>query len=146
MDTPRLAFVHTEDVAPVEVLAQKHGDTYVGARLRFLERNDSRMVAVCDYDPGLVVERHGHSSDHLLYVLSGDLMVGDHHCPPGTLVILEHGAEFGPLVAGPKGARLFEHYAGDTTPVPATDQQAFHDRLAERGAVELPRPYLQSRE
>ncbi|MGE0878132.1 MAG: hypothetical protein AB7L13_10985 [Acidimicrobiia bacterium] len=144
MSEPQLRFVRTDDVPQMEVLAQNHGDTYVGARLRFLERG-RYTVNICDYDPGLTVERHGHSSDHLLYVLEGDLMVGDTHCPTGTLIMLDHGAEFGPLVAGPNGARLFEHYSGEVTPVPSPDQSAFHAHLESNGITELPRPYLNAK-
>ena len=43
---------------------------------------------------------HRHASDHLVYVLEGELLVGDRFCPRGTLVVLEVGAKFGPLIAG----------------------------------------------
>jgi hypothetical protein len=36
----------------------------------------------------------------------------------GTLLVLEKGAVFGPLIAGPDGAMLFETWAGDPRPVP----------------------------
>src|SRR5581483_10249836 len=98
-----------------------------------------RMVVLGRYDPHVVIERHGHASDHLVYVLEGELAVGDRVCTPGTLIVLEHGAVFGPLVAGAAGALLFETWAGDPRPVPA-DKEGHQRLLAEKGIVRLPNP------
>jgi hypothetical protein len=137
---PRLAFAHVDDVPWTEVVAQRHPDgRTASARLKFLEWTDARFVALTRYDPGLVLERHGHASDHLVYIIEGHLDVGDHACPPGTLVVLEHGAVFGPLVAGPDGCLLLESYAGD--PMPASADPAGYARLlADRGIEKLPNP------
>ena len=62
---------------------------------KFLEWNAKRMVVLGRYDPNVVIERHGHASDHLVYVLEGKLNVGDRSGPPGTLIVLEVGAKFG---------------------------------------------------
>src|SRR5207245_2925237 len=94
---PRVAFVHIDDVPWNEVIAQLHGERRVSVHEKFLEWNAQRMVVLGRYDPHVVIERHGHASDHLVYVLDGELMVGDRHCPPGTLIVLEVGAKFGPL-------------------------------------------------
>ena len=114
---PRLAFVHIDDVPWTEVIAQMHGERRVSVHEKFLEWNTKRMVVLGRYDPHVVIERHGHASDHLVYVLEGELMVGDRRCPPGTLIVLEVGAKFGPLIAGEQGALLFETWAGDPRPV-----------------------------
>jgi hypothetical protein len=50
------------------------------------------------------------------------------------LVVLEQGAVFGPLVAGPAGTELLEFYAGDPRPVPA-DPDGFAKLLEERGIL-----------
>jgi hypothetical protein len=49
-------------------------------------------------------KRHGHKGDHLVYVLEG--RTRDRRSPLSgrTLVVLEVGAVFGPLVAGAQGA------------------------------------------
>jgi ChrR-like protein with cupin domain len=65
------------------------------------------------YDPGMIVRRHGHFSPHILFVLDGELWVGDRRCPAGTHVELPLGAAFGPLRAGDEGATLFEVMMGD---------------------------------
>ena len=138
-DAPRLAFVHVDDVPWTEVIAQMHGERRVSVHEKFLEWNDRRMVVIGRYDPHMVIERHGHASDHLVYVLEGDLQVGERHCPAGTLIVLELGAVFGPLIAGPNGALLFESWAGDPRPVPA-DKEGYYALLKERGIVRLPNP------
>jgi hypothetical protein len=137
--TPRLAFVHEADVTWQEVLAQRHGDRRVSVHEKFLEWTPERMVVLGRYDPGVVVERHGHKSDHLVYVLEGELCVGDRTCAPGTLIVLEVGAAFGPLVAGAQGALLFETWAGDPGPVPA-DKDGYYALLRERGIERLSPP------
>ena len=139
VNEPRLAFVHVDDVPWTEVIAQQHGERRASVHEKFLEWTPARMVVLGRYDPGVVVERHGHESDNLVYVLEGDLTVGDRRCPAGTLIVLERGATFGPLVAGDEGALLFETWAGDVTPVPA-DKEGYHRLLAERGITRLPNP------
>jgi ChrR-like protein with cupin domain len=139
--TPRLAFVHEAEVPWQEVLAQRHGGRRVSVHEKFLEWTPDRMVVLGRYDAGVVVERHGHASDHLVYVLEGDVTVGDRPCPAGTLIVLERGAAFGPLVAGERGALLFETWAGDPAPVPA-DKEGYHALLQERGIERLAPPKI----
>ena len=136
---PRLAFVHVDDVPWTEVIAQQHGERRVSVHEKFLEWNAQRMVVLGRYDPNVIIERHGHASDHLVYVLEGELTAGDRHCPAGTLIVLELGAVFGPLVAGPQGALLFETWAGDPRPVPA-DKEGYYALLQSKGIVRLPNP------
>jgi hypothetical protein len=136
---PRLAFVHVDDVPWTEVVAQRHGARRVSVHEKFLEWTADRMVVLGRYDADVVVERHGHASDHLVYVLEGELRVGDRPCPPGTLIVLELGATFGPLIAGPAGALLLEVWMGDPRPVPA-DRAGYEALLRERGIERLPNP------
>ncbi len=130
-------FVHIDDVPVAEVKAQMHGERRVGVHLRFLEQSADRVWIHCHYDPGVMIERHGHASDHAIYVLAGSVTVGEVDCRAGTLVMLDHGAVFGPLVAGREGTEILEYYAGDTRPVPA-DPQGFATMLDERGITPVP--------
>jgi hypothetical protein len=134
---PELKVLRIGDFPQVEVKAQMHGDRRAGIHLRFLEQTPTRVFIHCHYDPGMTVEEHGHASDHAIYVLNGSVTVGDVDCPSGTLVVLERGAVFGPLVAGPDGTDLLEFYAGDPTPVPA-DPQGFAALLEQKGIVPVP--------
>ena len=74
-------FVRIEDVPAVEVKAQMHGNRRAGVHLRFLEQNDRQWFIHCHYDPGMTIERHGHASDHAIYVLAGSVAVG-----PGNML------------------------------------------------------------
>lgn len=141
---PRLAIVHDEAVPFTEVIAQEHTiDGVVEHRSvheKFLEWNGQRMVVIGRYDRGITLERHGHSSDHLLYVLEGTLHVGEYECPPRTLIVLEEGASFGPLFADETvGCLLFETWLDDVTPLPA-DKPGYHALLASRDIVRLANP------
>ena len=89
------------------------------------------------YDPGMIVRRHGHYSPHVVFVLEGELLVGERPCPAGTHIELPLGAAFGPLRAGPAGAVLFEVMMGD--PRSWGDQpELFEQALADQGAQALP--------
>lgn len=137
---PRLAITHESTVPWTEVIAQLHGDERRSVHEKFIEWNDQRMVVLGRYDPGIILERHGHSSDHLIYVLEGTLWVGEYHAPKGTLIVLEEGAAFGPLRADEtEGCLLFECWLDDVTPLPA-DKDGYHALLASKGIVRLPNP------
>jgi len=133
---PELIFRHIDDLPWHEVRAQQHGDRRAAVNLRFLEMSPTRTVIYTRYDPGMVLERHGHASDHVIFILEGSLLVGDRWCPPGTMVLLEHGAEFGPLEAGPDGTLLLEFYTGDPSPVPS-DPDGFEALLEARGITPI---------
>ena len=138
---PRLAIVDPATVPWTEVIAQRHGERRVSVHEKFLEWTERMMVVLGRYDPHVVVERHGHRSDHLVHVLEGELLVGDRRCPPGTLIVLEVGAVFGPLIAGADGCLLFEVWMGDPGPVPA-DREGYHALLRERGIERLEPPRI----
>ena len=108
-------------------------------RCRFLEWSPTRVLIYTEYDPDLVLEVHGHQSDHLIYILEGSVRIGDTDCRPGTSVLLEQGAIFGPIVAGPEGTRLLEFYNGDGRPF-SVDPEGYQRLLAGLGITELPHP------
>ena len=73
--------------------------------------------------------------------VDGQLRVGERDCPAGTHIELPQGAVFGPLVAGPDGAVLFEVMLGD--PRSWGDRpERFDAALAAAGAEALPDPPL----
>lgn len=133
---PELLFRHIDDVPPQEVRAQLHGERHVGVRCRFMEFTDTRILIHTEYDPDLVLEVHGHRSDHMIYIIAGSATIGGQLCTPGTMVLLEEGAAFGPIVAGPEGTELLEFYLGDGRPV-SVDPEGYQRLLAERGITEL---------
>jgi len=140
-----LRVAHIDDVPWQEVKAQLHADAdaddprRVSVWEKYLSWTPSMLVLYARYDPGMLIERHGHRSDHVVYVLSGSVRVGDRECTAGTCLVLEHGATFGPLEAGPEGTVMLEIMCGDPRAVPA-DPDAFAALCAARGITPLPNP------
>lgn len=130
---------HLDEDAWIEVKAQQHGDRRVSIWEQWFEFSPTCLSLYARYEPNMVVERHGHQSDHLVFVIEGEITVGDHHCPAGSHVFLDRGAVFGPIIAGPEGARLFEVMMGDPRAVPA-DKPGFHELCRSRGIEPLPNP------
>jgi hypothetical protein len=137
---PELKIVSSPERPWHEVKAQRHADgRRVSVWEKFLEWSPERMILLARYDPGVIVERHSHLSDHFIYVVAGEVLIGDRPCPAGTSITLEKGAVFGPLVGGPEGATLYEVMAGDPRAVHA-DPEGFLALLAEKGVTPLPNP------
>ena len=93
------------------------------------------------YDPGMVVRRHGHRSPHVVFVLEGEILVGDELCGAGAHIELPQGEQFGPLVAGDDGCALFEVMLGDPRSW-SDDPAPFERACAERGVTPLPDPEI----
>jgi hypothetical protein len=124
-----------------EAVAQMHGDRRVGVHIRVMEWTRERMVAYTRYDPGLVLPRHSHGSDSLIYILDGEVEIDGRRCPPGTQIVLPKDAPIGPLIAGPDGCTFIESYAGDVA-TNEMDQTDYRALLAERGIVPIPKVHL----
>ena len=100
------------------------------------------MSLYAKWDPGAIVQAHGHNSDHLVFVLEGEVACGDVVCGPGMHIALDQGDTFGPFVAGPDGAVLYEIMMGDPRSFPV-DVDAHERFLAERGVQQLPNPPIE---
>ena len=139
-------FRHLDDpeVPWQAVKAQRNADgsvAHVWEKWLAFSPDPQYLTIYARYDPGMVVRRHGHFSPHVVFVLAGAIWCGERHCPEGTHIELPQGAAFGPLVAGPDGATLFEVMLGD--PRSWGDDPAVYQRaLVERGVTPLPDPPL----
>jgi hypothetical protein len=138
---PRLAFRSLDEEPWREVKAQLHGGKRVSVWEKYLEWTQERLVLYAKYDPNLIIERHSHMSDHIVFVIEGEIDVGGRRCPAGTNIMLEKGAVFGPIIAGPQGALMLEVMMGDPRAVPA-DKAGYEKLCAERGVTPLPNPPL----
>lgn len=94
------------------------------------------------WDPGMIVRRHGHYSPHVLTVLAGSLHCGGVELGVGSHVELPVGATFGPFEAGPDGVELYEVMMGDPRSW-SDDEQSYLDLLKERGVSQLPDPPIE---
>ena len=141
---PTFRHLDDPDVPWQAVKAQRNAD---GSLARVWEKwlafspDPQYLTLYARYDPGMVVRRHGHFSPHVVFVLEGEVAIGDRRCPARTHVELPLGAAFGPIVAGPEGAVLFEVMMGDPRSFPA-DPEGFERFLAERGVEPMPNPAI----
>jgi quercetin dioxygenase-like cupin family protein len=143
---PRLAFNHIDDAPPQEVRPQMHGDRRVAVHIRTLESTPERVVMHTRYDPGLILRRHSHKGDAIIYIIEGDLMVGETPVRAGSSIILEKGTAFGPLVAGAQGTTFIEIYLGpEGSQSVGADDAAYERLLEERGVTLLPEPRFEVR-
>jgi hypothetical protein len=136
---PDLVFRHVDDVPSQEVKAQRHGERRAGVHCKIVEWSDACVFISTHYDPGVTLEVHGHNSNHVVYILAGSVSISGVECTPGMMVLLEQGATFGPIIAGPEGTDLLEFYTGDPRPWSA-DQDGYAALLAARGIEPLPDP------
>jgi hypothetical protein len=132
-------FTHLDDGPWQEVRRQQHGDHPAAVRERWLEFSPRYLSLYARWDPGMIVHAHGHHSDHVVFVVEGDMTCGDVHCPAGTHLALDRGDTFGPFVAGPHGVALFEVMMGDPRSFPA-DPAGYEAMLEQRGVRQLENP------
>ena len=100
------------------------------------------LALFAKWDPGMIIRRHGHYSNHVLTVLDGDMTCGGVRCGAGSHIELPLGASFGPFVAGSQGTRLYEVMMGD--PRSWSDEpEAMEQALADHGVTQLPDPPIE---
>ncbi len=132
-------FRHLDELEWQEVRRQQHGDHTASVFEKWPEFSDRYLTVYARYEPGMMVHKHGHNSDHVVFVIEGDIMCGDVHCPAGTHIALDQGDTFGPFIAGPNGAVMFEVMMGDPRSF-AADPEGWERLLAERDVQQLPNP------
>jgi hypothetical protein len=136
-DGPR--FCHLDDLEYQEVRRIGRGDRTLSVREKWLDFSPEFLSLYAKWDPGMIVQPHGHNSNHVIFVLEGEMTCGDVVCPKGAHIALDQGDTFGPFVAGPAGVELFEVMMGDPRSFPA-DPEGYERFLAEHGARQLPNP------
>lgn len=130
---------HIDDLEWHEVRAQESDGVRASVWNKFASLTPNRTVAYTRYDAGMMLARHSHSSDEVIYVIEGEVAVGDQLWTAGTIAVLEAETFFGPLVAGPEGALIFEVFNGPS-PRSGQDRTGYDELLAARGVTELPNP------
>jgi hypothetical protein len=117
---------------------QRHADgRFVAVHSQLIDSAPDRRVLHTKYDPGLVLERHGHEGDEIIFVIEGDLMVGDEHVAAPATIILERNNPFGPLVAGSLGTTILEVFI-DGYRTARSDPDSIRNLLVEQGIELLP--------
>jgi hypothetical protein len=142
---PTFRHLDDTDVGWQVVKAQRNADgsvAHVWEKWLAFSADPPYLTLYARYDPGMVVRRHGHFSPHVVFVLEGEVCIGERRCPAGTHVELPLGAAFGPIVAGAEGAVMFEVMMGDPRSW-GDEPTAFEAALAAQGAEALADPPLE---
>jgi len=139
-NSPRFTHVDDHEFQAVRQVAQ--GDRTMSVYEKWLDFSPGFLSLYAKWDPGMIVQPHGHNSDHVVFVLQGEMTCGDVVCRKGAHIALDQGDTFGPFVAGPEGVELFEVMMGDPRSFPA-DPEGHERFLAERGARQLPNPPIE---
>ncbi len=70
------------------------------------------MLRVVEYAPHWVVEAHSHAAGEIVYILDGEVSVGQERFGPGDALHIEPNTVYGPLKAGPQGVRFVLMFTG----------------------------------
>jgi quercetin dioxygenase-like cupin family protein len=100
------------------------------------------LSAHVHYEPGMVVRRHGHRSNHIVFVLGGSGWIGTEPCEPGTHIHVPLGSAFGPIIAGPEGLTCWELSFGEFGGW-GDQPELYANEIAERSITPLPDPPLE---
>ena len=138
-DGPR--FRHLDELSWQECRKQQHGDHTASVWEKWLEFSPRYLSLYARWDPGMIVQPHGHNSDHLVFVhRRRHARAATCTARPGTHIALDHGDTFGPFVAGPDGVVLFEVMMGDPTLVPGRRSRLRGSSSRTRNVQQLPNP------
>jgi hypothetical protein len=142
MGGPRIK--HVDDVPVNEVLKIEFDDGRTASvRERFVEMLPNFLSFYNHWDPGMIQRKHGHHGHHVVFILSGSMLVGDQLCTKGSHIFLMHGDSFGPWIAGPEGCETLGIVAGHGSSFCHPDDEAdFLELLAENGAKRAAVPPL----
>jgi hypothetical protein len=123
---------HIDEVSANEVVRIEYSDGSSASIMeKFLELTPNFVSFHNRWDPGMIARRHGHHGDHVIFVLEGEVTVGDTLCRKGHHVFLMHGDTFGPWIAGPEGCELLGIIAGEGSSFCAPEHMADYLALLE---------------
>jgi hypothetical protein len=140
MAGPRIT--HLDDVPEQAVRRMRVGGNEVEVREKWIDFTPGFLALWAQWDPGMIVQPHGHNSNHVVFVLAGEMTCGDVVCRAGTHLALDQGDTFGPFVAGPVGVELYEVMMGDPRSF-AADEAGFGEFLRAHDATPLPNPPIE---
>jgi quercetin dioxygenase-like cupin family protein len=135
-------FWHIDDIDWTPVQRQQNADgTESVVREKWPIMRPDFLSAYVHYEPGMVVRRHGHRSNHIVFVLDGGGWIGGQWSTAGTHFHVPLGATFGPIVAGPEGITCWELSFGEFGGW-GDDAASYQHEIETRGITPLPDPPL----
>ena len=136
-------FWHINDIDWTEVQRQQNADGSVSVvREKWPIIRPGFLSAHVHYEPGMVVRRHGHRSNHVVFVLGGSGWIGTTPCEPGSHIHVPLGSAFGPIIAGPDGLTCWELSFGEFGGW-GDQSELYANEIAKRGITPLPDPPLE---
>ena len=69
-------FRHLDELPWQEVRRQQQGDRIASVKEKWLEFSPRYLSLYARWDPGMIVQAHGHNSDHIVFVLEGSMTCG----------------------------------------------------------------------
>jgi hypothetical protein len=142
-DGVEAVYWHLDDIDWTEVQRQQNADGSVSVvREKWPIIRPDFLSAHVHYEPGMVVRRHGHRSNHIVFVLGGSGWIGTEPCEPGTHIHVPLGSAFGPIIAGPEGLTCWELSFGEFGGW-GDQPELYANEIAERGITPLPDPPLE---
>ena len=134
---------HVDDIGWTEVQRQQNADGSVSVvREKWPIIRPDFLSAHVHYEAGMVVRRHGHRSNHVVFVLGGNGWIGTEPCEPGTHIHVPLGSAFGPIIAGPQGLTCWELSFGEFGGW-GDQPELYANEIAARGITPLPDPPLE---
>ena len=134
---------HVDDIEWTPVQRQRNADGSESVvREKWPIFRPDFLSAYVHYEPGMVVRRHGHRSNHVVFVLDGGVWLDGVWCTAGTHVHVPLGATFGPIVAGPDGVTCWELSFGEFGGW-GDEPERYESEIEARGVTPLPDPPLE---
>lgn len=135
-------FWHVDDIDWTEVQRQQNADGSVSVvREKWPIIRPDFLSAFVHYEAGMVVRRHGHRSNHVVFVLDGNGWIGTEPCEAGTHIHVPLGSAFGPIIAGPQGLTCWELSFGEFGGW-GDQPELYSEAITQRGITPLPDPPL----
>jgi hypothetical protein len=124
---------HVDDVLEQEVVRIEFDDGRTASVWeRFIEMTPNFLSFYNRWDPGMITRRHGHRGDHVVFILEGEVTVGDTLCRKGSHIFLMYGDTFGPWIAGPEGCVTIGIVAGEGSSFCADEDMAAYLALLKK--------------
>ena len=131
---------HLDEVPEEEMLRFEYADGRTASVWeRWIEMSPRYFAFWNRWEPGALSPLHGHTGDHIVLILKGEIRCGDIVCKAGTHIMLEWGDLFGPWEAGPEGCELYGFIAGEGAPF-SGPPEVFQNFMAEKGCRMVPLP------
>lgn len=97
--------MHIDEAPWVRGEARKPGGPITGGSQLIGDLKEGPWIHIHSLTPGMIVKPHSHNETEVIYIVEGELTLGDRICGPGTVAYIEKDTEYG-FTVGPEGVRF----------------------------------------